>query len=204
MSVEKLLASSKDIDDWLDRKINGLEFKATDRLRLSGACFDQVHEHVKAIRLLLQQPDGHRLTGSAFSLVRPTFETFLRGLWLRHCATDEEILKFQSDKLEKNLTEIVQAIESKDGYNVGVLARVKRESWSAMCSYAHGGYLQAVRRITSENIAPNYSDDEIESVIRFVSTFALLAGYEAFSIAGRDDLIGEVLARIKALDPSAV
>jgi hypothetical protein len=160
MSVEDLLTLSKEIDSWLDRSIDSLEIAATDRSRLAAACFDQVHEHVKAVRVLL----GQRLTGSAFSLVRPTFETFLRGLWLRYSATDKEVKRFQQDKLDKKLREIVQAIESKDTFNVGVLGQVQCGYWRAMCSYAHGGYLQAVRRITAEHIEPSYSDEEIESV----------------------------------------
>ena len=199
MSVDDLITQSKEIDSWLDRNIDSLEIAATDRLRLAAACFDQVHEHVKAVRLLLEQ----RLVGSAFSLVRPTFETFVRGLWLHYCATDKEVKRFQQDKLNKSLREIVQAIELKETYNVCVLGRVARDYWRAMCSYAHGGYLQAVRHITAEHIEPSYSDEEIESVIRFVSAFALLAGHEAFSMAGREDLSNEVLKRIKDLDPKA-
>lgn len=65
-------------------------------------------------------------------------------------------------------------------------------------------YLQAVRRIARENIAPHCSNDEIESVIHFVSTFAVLAGYETFSIAVHGDPIGELLASTIALDSPAV
>lgn len=203
MSVDALLARAKEINTWLDMSIHGLPCRTTDRLLFAGALFDLVHEHAKAVRLLIDQPHDQRLVGVAFALVRTIFETFMRGLWLRHCATDDEIEKFQRDRLDKNLTEIVAAVEATEGYNLGVLARVKREYWSGMCSYAHSGFLQAVRRITSEHIAPSYSDDEIEEVIRFVTSFALLAGHEVFSIADRGDLRGQVIQRLNGLNPSA-
>ena len=196
MTVDELLTHSEEISHWLDENIHGLEIEATDRLRLSGACFDQVHEHVRATCLLLR----NRLTGSAFSLVRPAFETFCRGLWLCHCATDQELADFQKDKLEKKQTQIIKAIASNDVYDSGVLSRISKNYWSAMCSYAHGGYLPAVRRITSERIEPNYSDQEIMQVIWFASSLALLTGGEIFAMAGRVDLCEAVLARVTSLE----
>jgi hypothetical protein len=67
---------------------------------LSGACFDQVHEHVRATCLLLR----HRLTGSAFSLARVMFESFYRGLWLCHCATDQEGSRLPERRASKEET----------------------------------------------------------------------------------------------------
>ena len=150
---------------------------------------------VMATCLLLR----HRLTGSAFSLARVIFESFYRGLWLCHCATDQEVADFQKDEPAKKRTRIIEAIESIDVYNVGVLSRVSKNYWSAMCSYAHGGYLPAVRRITPERIEPNYRDQEVEQIIWFASSLALLAGGEIFVMAGRVDLCEAVLGRITAL-----
>ena len=58
--------------------------------------------------------------------------------------------------------------------------------------------LPAVRRTTSERIEPNYSDQEVEQVIWFASSLALLAGHEIFEMAGRVDLCEVVLAPIVA------
>ena len=191
MTVDERLTRSVEIVDWLDRNIHGLEIESTDRIRLSAACFDQVQEHARATFLLLR----HRLTGSAFSLVRVTFETFCRGLWLRRCATDQEVADFQKDKLEKKQAQIIEAIEAIDVYDVGVLSRISKH-WGAMCSYTHGGFLPAVRRITSERIEPNFSDQEVEQVILFADAWALLSGREIFEMSGRIDLCEAVLARI--------
>ncbi len=192
MTLASVLASSRERADWIDKSTDGLEVPSTVRARLSAACFDQVHEHHKAIRLLLQ----HSLTGSAFSLVRPTFETFVRGLWLLHCATDTEVEQFTNDKLHKSFDQIIEEIEARDAYNVGVLSRVKKDYWNSMCSYAHGGYLQAVRRNTEDSITANYTEGEAIEVANSASTFALLAAFEVFTMANRDDLAAEVFERI--------
>lgn len=202
MSIDSRITEAKGIHIWLEQHINSLtSFNATDRLRLSVALFDLVHEHSKAVCLLLDRAPAHRLTGSAFALVRPTFETFVRGLWLRHCATDSEIAGFANDdKIDKKIDNLLQKIESKDGYDVGVLSCIKNSVWRAMCSYTHGGQFQVVRRITTEGITPSYPDNEIEAVVRVVTGYALLAAYEVFDIASRKDLKELVVERVNTLD----
>ena len=68
MTIHAALIDSADLSTWLDRSINDLETTAGIRERMVAGCFDQVHEHHKAIQLLLK----NSLVGSAFSLVRPT------------------------------------------------------------------------------------------------------------------------------------
>jgi hypothetical protein len=194
MNIEAALASSADLSKWLDDSIEGLEIPSGDREAMAGALFDQVHEHHKAVQVLLKSS----CVGSAFSLLRPTLETFVRGVWLLRCASEEEVTNFTGDKIvAKSFGDLINEIEARPGYDVGVLSRVKKAGWNAMCSYAHGGYLQAVRRIIPGQIKPNYSNDEILEVINSASAIALLAASEMFSMADRLDLVNEVLERMR-------
>ena len=193
MTIQAALARSADLSNWIDSSIHGLEIPSGDREVMAGALFDQVHEHHKAIQLLLKSS----FVGSAFSLVRPTLETFIRGVWLRRCASDKEVENFAKDKISQSFGTLIKEIEARPGYDVGVLSKVKKEAWSAMCSYAHGGYLQAVRRITPVQITANYSEDEMLEVINSSSAIALLAASEIFSMAKRKDLVEAVLERMR-------
>ena len=139
------------------------------------------------------------MAGAAGCLVRPTFETYIRGLWLKNCATDTEVTDFIADKPLKPIGNLLEEIEANEGYNEGVLSNIKKSSWAAMCSYAHGGYLQAVRRNTPDQIAPNYSPHERTEVMRFASAIAVLAACEIFELANREDLAGQCLQRMKIL-----
>jgi hypothetical protein len=196
MTIQAALARSADLSNWIDGSIHGLEIPSGDREAMAATLFDQVHEHHKAIQYLLKSS----FVGSAFSLVRPTLETFVRGLWLRRCASDKEVENFAKDKIsEKSFGTLIKDIEARPGYDVGVLSKVKKEAWSAMCSYAHGGYLQAVRRITPGQITENYSEDEMLEVINSSSAIALLAAFEIFSMAQRKDLIEAVLERMRGV-----
>ena len=60
---------------------------------MAGALFDQVHEHHRAISCSKVPLDG-----SAFSLFRPTFETYVRRVWLLRCASEKEVRRFAKDK----------------------------------------------------------------------------------------------------------
>jgi hypothetical protein len=194
MTIQPALARSADLSNWIDSSIHGLEIPSGDREVIAAALFDQVHEHHKAIQLLLKSS----FVGSAFSLVRPTLETFVRGVWLWRCASDKEVENFAKDKInEKSFGALIEEIEARPGYDVGVLSKVKKEAWSAMCSYAHGGYLQAVRRITPGRITANYSEGEMLEVINSSSAIALLAASEIFSMAKRKDLVEGVLERMR-------
>lgn len=195
MTIQAALACSTDLSKWLDGSIHGLDIPSGDREAMAGALFDQVHEHHKAVQLLLKSS----LVGSAFSLVRPTLETFVRGVWLLRCASEEEVENFTKDKIvDKSFGDLIREIEAWPGYDVDVLSKVKTEGWSAMCSYAHGGYLQAVRRMTPDQITTNYLDGEMLEVINFSDAVAMLAASEIFSMAKRDDLNLAVLERMRA------
>ena len=107
---------------------------------------------------------------------------------MRHCATDEEIEKFISDRLDKNFQELIDEVEAVDGFQDGVLGRVKKNTWKAMNSYTHGGIQQATRRFSGSYIEPDFTEEEIVEVIQVSGTFALLAFQQMVIEAGRNDL----------------
>jgi hypothetical protein len=192
MTIEAALKSSAELSKWFDDSVHELQIPSGDRETMAGSLFDQVHEHHKAIQLLLKSA----LFGSAFSLVRPTFENYVRGVWLLRCASDEEVKDFTQDRIAKPFGVLIEEIERNPGYNVAVLSRVKERTWRAMCSYAHGGFLPVVRRLIPGEITTNYSDEEKLEVIKSSDTIALLAASEMFQMANRMDLIKEVLERM--------
>ena len=184
MSIESALQSSKELALAFDKDVNGLEFPATDRARLAAALLDQAHEHHKAVGLLISSG----FIGSAFSLVRALFETTIRGLWLFRCASDAEIEHFSTDPGDLRIGPMIESVEALYGSKGGILTRVKKQYWAGLCSYAHGGYLQAVRRVTPEHIAPSYGADEQLEVLSFADFCFFLAAVEALNLAGKPDL----------------
>ena len=188
--VERIRRSEEFIR-WLDPRINGVVFEANDRLRLSSGCLDMVHEHQKAIVLLV----ANQLTGSAFALVRMIFEAYLRGVWLHQCATEAEVEEFKGDRLHLSMKSLIDRVETLDGFKAGILSATKQKSWAAMNSFTHTGYAQAVRRLTEESIEPNYDPEEVMEVLTFADGMALLAAAEIAHIAGDSAFVELLLER---------
>jgi hypothetical protein len=103
MTVQAALASAAELSHWLDSCIHGLDISG-DREVIVGPLFDQVHEHHQAIQLLLRSS----LDGSAFSLFRSIFETYVRGVWLLRCASEEEVENFTEDIVNKSLRQLIR------------------------------------------------------------------------------------------------
>ena len=184
------IQESEELADWLDSKIRNLEFPGGRRARFSASCFDIVHEHHRSIGLLV----ANCLYGSAFALVRPTYETFVRGLWIWQCATEKQIQKIVEKDRMGGLYTLVSDIEKlKNTKYLGqVLNEIKKRHGKPFNSFTHTGFHQIVRRNTQEHIESNYDKHEIGRIIEFADALALLAVLMLAGLAGSNDLAEEV------------
>ena len=149
--LEPLFKSSLELRDWIARHQNGLEINSENSVRVPGALFDLAIEYqVGIVHLSLA-----RIYGPAFALVRAQFEAFVRGTWLRLCATPEELEKFiDSDKIEPKMWQLLLAIESHPDFSDKVLSSLHNNVWKSMNSYTHAGMLQVARRMKARSIDP--------------------------------------------------
>ena len=191
MSLATTIAESEALIQWLDEAIDGTEVKSTIRVRIATGCLDISLEHQKAIVLLA----ARQLYGSAFALVRLIFEAYARGVWLHRCATDVEIERFKTGRLDRTFEALLQDVERIPGFEIGVLSTSKRKSWDAMNDFTHAGYVHVTRRNTDLSIEPNYAEDEIVEAIGFANAIALLASVEVALLAGDEKLAQSVLER---------
>lgn len=103
-------------------------------------------DHARGTLMLI----GNGLGTSALSLLRPQYESLVRGIWLLHAATDNWV-----DKLSEPLTvesarranegpmlaELLKQLDGSDApaQLVDQLRQFKDVSWKALSSYTHGG-----------------------------------------------------------------
>lgn len=186
--MTNLIEKSKKVAASIDDAIHGARINTDNRNMAAGGCFDVVLEHHKSVTLLIEA----RLMGSAFALVRGIYESYVRGLWILYAATDDEIGKFLEDEIKASIGNMVERIEKVPGFEVGVLSAIKSASYSSMCSYTHSGWRQVGRRFNNEYVEANYSDGEVEEVLSFTNTIALLAAHEISKITKNRDLVIKV------------
>lgn len=185
------------IAKWLARELNDLSIDATLRNRLAGGCFSVTQDHQCAITLLLDE----KMFASAFALLRPLYESYIRGLWLAHCATEEHVERFKQADEPPKIAAMLAAIEGLDAYSAGTLSRFKAESWSAMCSYTHTGSRQVLRWQTEAAIEPNYPPEEICEVAKASTSYALLSAVGMANLAEDEPLAHKILERMKQWTP---
>jgi hypothetical protein len=187
-----VVEESEELAIWLHAKIDGMAVPNHERSRMATGCFNVVIEHQHAVALLIR----HKLYGSAFALARSTYEAYIRGVWLRNCATNQQIQDFLEDKLNPVFSALISDIEKIDGYTEGVLSTVKKENWNLLNSFTHTGFNQVIRRNTDKYIEPNYTDEDIIQIVGFVNLIALLAGVEITFLSGDNELSLEFLEKI--------
>ena len=193
MSTTERLARSHELAAWIERQVDGLPGPALLRNRLASPCFVVVQEHHQAILLLFAQ--RHPLHASAFALVRPVYESLVRGVWLWHCASEAELQAFSKGGKPPSMPTILKAVEQTPSYAGGQLSAVYSRSWETMCAYTHTGAQQIQRWNTSDLIAANYSDEEVDEVLRFTGTFALLSTLGLATVAADDALAHRTLEK---------
>lgn len=190
--TESLIAQTFELHEWVAQRLDGLEISRDRKVLLAVSLYDVTIEHHIGISSLLRS----RINGSAFALVRPLFETFVRGVWLRHCASDEQIDLYVSDRLDLKFRQVLEAVEKTGGFGYCVLSGLKQQAWRAMNSYTHGGIQQAGRRTSGFCIKPYYSEAEIVEVIKVAGSFCLLAFQQVAIEANRMDLAHLALERM--------
>ena len=167
------LSMYKDVARYCWSSTQELAVPNADRSRLSLGLLQLAQEHHASIILLIE----HQQYGSAFALVRPLYEAFVRGVWLAQIATDKDLARYQEDQQFglKQLAAQVAARAQLDGTNFAGLAD---RALNAMHSYTHNGYLASVRRLSRDAIEPAYEADEIREVLEFAQLFGVLATAE--------------------------
>ncbi len=133
----------------------------------------------------------------ALALMRLMFEAYVRGIWLLHCASEEQLKQFQREELDCTFNSLIEDLEKLDAYNVKVLSAEKASSWKTLNSFTHTGNLQAVRRITPEQIAPRYREDEILGMLGFADAIGILCTFEVAGMAGKEKLAQSALERAR-------
>ena len=132
-------------------------------------------------------------------MVRLVFDGFVRGVWLKNYATNDQVDQYYEDRLDLKFYKLLEYIEQVPGFESKVLSQFKNSAWGSLNSYTHTGVMHSARRFSKEFVEPCYTDDEIIEVLRIVGSFGLLALQQIASEAGRLDLSQEAGKRLTSV-----
>jgi len=162
------------------KQIDGFAFPNSRRNQLVGAYISIMLEHHRAIRALID--DGY--AGSAFTLLRSQIEAGFRGLWVNLIGSDAQVEQIiTKDKEPFPRFRTLARLLDRSYRAMGIFAHIAQH-WKHLNSMTHSGMAQIGRRFGKEgNIAPNYTDGEIEEVLRFSASVSLLCVIPLFRCA---------------------
>jgi hypothetical protein len=157
------------------------------KTRVLAGYVDIALEHHEAIWLLKER----KLTGSAFALVRPVFDCWLRALWINAIATEQQIEQASCDKLKfppmhQMRSEIKPVyFKSPTLEDADRLFQFLESLWRILSSYTHSGGRQLARRFTGDQVKPSYTDREIAQALN-LPTMALMLLMRVFFMSMGD------------------
>ena len=188
---DKHVQWSKHIDAEVQHKLNGLQIPPLQydgRAQLAYGSLANVIGHSRAITFLVEK--GH--DGSALALARPCFEAFVRAIWLRWCATDDDIRQIGNTDSEKNdfppMDRMIGRIR-KNGIGFDKLESIKEMAWDDWCSHTHGGWQQIRGQLSARGVlSPTYDPDEVELTLIHSDHWCLLSAALLAEAAGNHGL----------------
>ncbi len=178
--------------NWIDEHTPGFELPSDKRSLLVQGCFDVALEHQAAIALL----DSSKLHGSMLALLRVLTEAVVRGLWLYHCASENNLAQFKKGKV-KSHGQLITEIENKIGDKNRTLSLMKKNSWNAMNEFTHTGYSQIVRRHNIGTVGANYSEQDLSQTLAATGALGLLAASQLAAMGNKTDVVDECIKMMK-------
>lgn len=184
--------------DWLNESnklIDAVSFTATHRTRVSVGLLHLSLEHQRGIIALVDD----QIYGSALALIRPQFESYVRGVWYNWCATDHQVSNFLEGKQPEKIQILIDSIEKLETYQEKALSSIKTKIRNVLNDYTHGGAIQIKTRNTKDEIVHNYSPEHIVGVVQASVGLAYSASVELAKIADNTELASNLMALHKKI-----
>lgn len=156
----------------INEAMRSAEFIGTEKEKIAVACLEIALEHQAAILRL--GTDG--MYGSAFALLRPMAESYVRGTWIFRCADEKGVSDFKKAKLKK-FSELLTDIEAAQ---TGRTMLPIKNVVGGLHDFTHTG----INQVLGRNIGGgSYPDEDLEKAYNITSTLGLLAALELASLA---------------------
>lgn len=192
MSLDQALSQAKNLGVWLHKKTNGRNFPSKET-NVGGICLLQHSLDVADATIILLERD---LPGPAWTLARPLLESFVRGIWILQCASDEQVENFRNGKCPP-FPELLKAMDDHDEAELHAdWIRAQMKNKDIFHDFTHGGIEHILRRITENEektvVEPNYQEHELEYLVGLGTEVRIRVGCELFSLMEDSEAIRQL------------
>lgn len=91
--------------------------------------------------------------------------------------------------------ELIEEIEATPDYEENTLKQMKKNAWSILCGYTHGGYYHVAHRNTPTEINSDYNEDYITGLINQTSSITLLTMAAIASLTSNEEFANNALSQ---------
>ena len=194
VALSKSIERAKEFGIWLHERANDRNIPSGLRERTGAKILQHSLDIDDAILILLDA----QLPGPALTLVRPLFESYVRGVWLLQISSDNEIEEFINGKCP-TFYELLEAIGNDQQSGGAWIHANKNANWSSFNDLTHGGNQHVKRRNTQEAIEPNYPESELEALIRFGIEVRIRIGCILLSLMNDEVATGQLSEKANSL-----
>ena len=178
--LAEAIAKAKCLSNWLHEQINAGEFEGVRQQHWGSALLQHSWDVSDAIVSLVER----NLPGPSWSLARPLCESFVRGIWILHCASDEDMERFQQGE-SPGLTKLLEGISSHRDASLHVVwLRATSANRDVFHDFTHGGIEHVLRRVSEDMVEPRYPERELEYLLGLSVEVYLRVGWELLSLMG--------------------
>ena len=189
------ISQAKNLAGWLHEKTNR-KFPPRKTRALEVGLLQHSLDVADAIIILLERDRP----GPAWTLARPLLESFVRGVWILHCGSDEQVKKFYKGKWPKS----PDLLKAMDDHNEAKLhaawIRAQMANKDIFHDFTHGGIEHVLRRITENEEKPlpitvvksNYPEHELEYLVGLGTEVYIRVGCELLSLMKDSEAIREL------------
>lgn len=170
-----------DLSEWIQRHCPTDYPRTGGQVELALAWFAMALDHREAIILLVHRTARH----SAYALVRPMFDCFVRALWAHWCLTPDMLRELQRTGRHPTTERIVARL-NRDAPIGPAIARAKAGSWDALSDFVHGGPRQVDRWTRQAKVGSAHPDGEVIELLDVVDNWAILSVMTMLRMADAD------------------
>jgi len=120
---------------------------------------------------------------AAHVLIRPTFESLVRGLWLTYEATPNKVVEFSAGKFRPDLDRLLKYLRTEQMRPIGAFIGMGNTINPLFSSFAHSCYEQIKRR------QGGFELSEVMASAFIADMFCVLAGDLLGTVTGVSDLV---------------
>ena len=173
-----------------------LVVEGDNRIRLSLGLMYTSNEHFCSIYEVCRR----NIPASGFALLRPQLESYIRGLWIYHCATDQQINKIYKGEEFPSKNSLLNDLQGIKEFENGLLKKKVDEIWSKLCDYTHGGGIQGAWHIGRHEIRSYYGKEQLDSLYVLSCNISFLNSIAMAKVCSSSDVVQKLTDSYKRID----